>query len=296
MKSPERRIPLYALYGEETPVEDSEFVHIEEVESRSSLYDWEITPHTHGNLLQILCVRDGDVVVRIDEQTQEISGPCIISIPHGLVHGFKFSPHTKGAVISVAYDFLTQHSHPADMQTLQDVLNFPAMVDFSHSSKRFRMADEIVEAIFNEYRWPQTGRSLMMGALIRILLLQVRRKMILPHTRDNRKNYRRTVFVRFRELVDEHYKTKLSVPQYAAQMGITESRLNRVCQSFTGKSAFEVIQDRLLLEAQRFLIYTKAPIAEIAYDLGYHDPAYFCRVFKKQTNQTPKQFRQEKST
>jgi len=85
------------------------------------------------------------------------------------------------------------------------------------------------------------------------------------------------------------------VPNYAKNMGVTESRLNRICITFTGKTAFEVLQDRTMLEAQRFLIYTKAPITEIAYDLGFNDLGYFCRFFKKSTGFTPKDFRAAKS-
>jgi AraC family transcriptional regulator, transcriptional activator of pobA len=295
MNNPERRIPLYALYGEEAPVEDTEFVHIEEIESRSSLYDWEITPHTHANLLQLLLITEGKVNVVLDDQSKEINGNCIISVPAGIVHGFRFSPKTKGVVISVAHDFLNFRPNPADAQTLQDVMNFPAIIDFSTSPGRFKTAQEVVNTLFSEFRWPQSGRSMMFDALIRILLLQVRRKMVLPHERDHKKNYRRTVFVRFRTLVDEYYKQKWAVPDYAENMGVTENRLNRICLAFTGKSAFEVIQDRLMLEAQRFLIYTKAPVAEIAYDLGFNDPAYFCRFFKKYTGITPKNFRKDKS-
>jgi AraC family transcriptional regulator, transcriptional activator of pobA len=295
MNNPERSIPLYALYGEEAPVEDTEFVHIEEIESRSSLYDWEIDAHTHANLLQLLVISEGQVNVTLDEVESQANGPCIISIPAGVVHGFRFSPQTKGVVISVSNDFLVLRPNPADAQALQEVMQFPAIVDFAKSPGRFRTAHEITNALFSEFRWPQTGRSMMFDALIRILLLHVRRKMIVPHERDRKKNYRRTVFIQFRTLVDEYYKQKWTVPDYADNMGVTESRLNRICLAFTGKRAFEIIQDRIMLEAQRFLIYTKAPVAEIAYDLGFNDPAYFCRFFKKCTGQTPKHFRAEKS-
>ncbi|NVK18872.1 MAG: helix-turn-helix domain-containing protein [Methylocystaceae bacterium] len=295
LNSPQRTIPLYALYGEEAPVEDTEFVHIEEIESRSSLYDWEIEAHTHANLLQLLLIAEGHVAVELDSHSSKIDGPCIISIPSGVVHGFRFSPKTKGVVISVANDFLSMRPNPADAQTLHDVMHFPAIVDFSTSPGRFQTVQEIARTIFTEFHWPQTGRSMMFDSLIRILLLQVRRKMVLPHERDKKKNYRRTVFIRFRSLIDEHYKAKWTVPDYANHMGITENRLNRICHTFTGKSAFEMVQDRLMLEAQRFLIYTKAPVAEIAYELGFNDPAYFCRFFKKLSGQTPKKFRQDKS-
>lgn len=119
--------------------------------------------------------------------------------------------------------------------------------------------------------------------------------MDVPVQRDRRKGYRRTMFTRFRTLVEENYRQRWSIADYAASMGISESRLNRICRSFTRKTAFEVVQDRILLEAQRYLVYTAAPISEIAYELGFNDPAYFCRFFKKKTGRTAKAFRQERS-
>lgn len=289
-------IPFYALYGEDTPVGDTEFVHIEDIESRSGLYDWEIKPHAHANLLQLVVVSEGRVDVELDEHAEQLHGPCIISIPSGVVHGFRFSPQTKGAVISVANDFLAMRPNPADAQTLHEVMNFPSVIDFASTPDEFQSVYQITQYIFSEFRGAEQGRSMMFDALIRILLLQVRRKIVPPHERDQQKNYRRAVFVRFRSLVDEYYKEKWTIPDYANHMGISESRLNRVCHTFTGKTAFDIVQDRTIIEAQRFLIYTKAPVTQIAYDLGFNDPAYFCRFFKKVTGQTPKQFRQEKAT
>lgn len=295
MKKPERGIPLYALYGENDPVEDTEFLHIEEIISRSHLYNWEITPHTHANLFQVIFVSKGDVSIELDSQISQRTGPCIITVPSGVVHGFHMTPKTEGAVISVANDFLNIRPNSADAQTLSEVLSFPAIVDFSKFPGRFHALQEIVDSLFSEFRWPQSGRAIMYDSLLRILLLQVHRKMVLPHKRDRKKGYRRNLFMQFRSLIEDHYKEKWPVAKYAQGMGLTESRLSRICQSFTGKSAFEVVQDRLLLEAQRYLIYTSASVSEITYELGFNDPAYFCRFFKKATGTTPKKFRSDKN-
>jgi AraC family transcriptional activator of pobA len=48
MKTLAAEIPLFALYGEQSGKEHSEFVHIEQVETRSRLYDWHIGTHTHA--------------------------------------------------------------------------------------------------------------------------------------------------------------------------------------------------------------------------------------------------------
>jgi AraC family transcriptional activator of pobA len=51
------------------------------------------------------------------------------------------------------------------------------------------------------------------------------------------------------------------------------------------------VQNRLMLEARRKLTYVPASVSQIAYELGFNDPAYFCRVFKRHNGVTPSEFR-----
>ncbi|WP_260929510.1 hypothetical protein [Novosphingobium sp. 9] len=52
-------MPVYALYGEEQPVETPGFAHIETIAARSSLHDWEIGTHRHRSFAQVLIVQQG---------------------------------------------------------------------------------------------------------------------------------------------------------------------------------------------------------------------------------------------
>ncbi|WP_420225389.1 helix-turn-helix domain-containing protein [Pigmentiphaga litoralis] len=67
--------------------------------------------------------------------------------------------------------------------------------------------------------------------------------------------------------------------------------MNDAVKRATGKTAGQVIQQRVLLEAKRLLSLTDMGIAEVAYQLGYDDLAYFCRFFKRHTQTTPGDFR-----
>ena len=99
------------------------------------------------------------------------------------------------------------------------------------------------------------------------------------------------MFSRFRAEVEQHYKDQWQVADYAGALRATPTRLNRLCVKLAGKSAFDIAQDRLVLEACRKLTYVPASIASIAYELGFQDPAYFSRLFKKRVGVTPKTFR-----
>ena len=98
---------------------------------------------------------------------------------------------------------------------------------------------------------------------------------------------------RFRALVDRSFRTHKSVAFYAGELGITPTQLNRVCRELLGKSALGAINARLLLEAERDLVYTFIGVKEIALSLGFSDAAYFSRFFSKQKRCTPTQFREQ---
>jgi AraC family transcriptional activator of pobA len=81
------------------------------------------------------------------------------------------------------------------------------------------------------------------------------------------------------------------VDQYAGVLRVAPVRLNRLCLKIAGKTAFGMTQERLILEACRKLTYVPAGVADIAYELGFQDPAYFSRLFKKLVGMTPKEYR-----
>jgi AraC family transcriptional activator of pobA len=98
---------------------------------------------------------------------------------------------------------------------------------------------------------------------------------------------------RFRALVDRSFRAHKSVAFYAGELGITPTQLNRVCREVPGKSALGMINARLLLEAERDLVYTFIGVKEIALSLGFSDAAYFSRFFSKHKRYRPTQFREQ---
>jgi transcriptional regulator, AraC family len=80
---------------------------------------------------------------------------------------------------------------------------------------------------------------------------------------------------------------------YAEKLFMSARNLNLICQQVLSMSVSEMIETRKLTEAKNQLIYSSKTIAEIGFDLGYKEKAYFSAVFKKKTGQTPGEFREE---
>jgi AraC family transcriptional regulator, transcriptional activator of pobA len=82
-----------------------------------------------------------------------------------------------------------------------------------------------------------------------------------------------------------------SIEEYAKELNITAVHLNRICQSIVQKSALQIVQDYLINEAKKYLLNTSYSVSEVSYFLNFKDPAYFTRLFKKQTGVSPSDFR-----
>jgi AraC-like DNA-binding protein len=95
----------------------------------------------------------------------------------------------------------------------------------------------------------------------------------------------------FRKALDELIKATRSVQYYADHLNVTRKKLNQATQKFLGKSAKKVIEERVVLEVKRLLLYTTCTVKEIGFSLGFTDPTNFNKFFKKHTQITPAQYR-----
>ena len=93
------------------------------------------------------------------------------------------------------------------------------------------------------------------------------------------------------QLIEAHYKKERNADFYSNRLSLTLKRVNEITKKQLGKTVTRLLHDRLLLEAKREINFGKRSHKEIAYLLGFDDPAYFSRFFKKRTGITPEQFK-----
>lgn len=97
----------------------------------------------------------------------------------------------------------------------------------------------------------------------------------------------------FRDLLEEQFRDQKQVGFYTRHLSVMEKRLNTATKNVLGKTAKEVINDRVLLEAKRLLANSLMSIKEIAYEIGFDEPGNFIKYFRKYTSQTPTEFKEK---
>jgi AraC-like DNA-binding protein len=95
----------------------------------------------------------------------------------------------------------------------------------------------------------------------------------------------------FIALVEKHFRSMHAVSDYAEKLFVSPKSLAKRLNAHRYKTPTEIIRDRVVLEAKRDLRYTAKTIKEIAFELGFEDPAYFTRYFKKSAGESPQAYR-----
>ena len=150
---------------------------------------------------------------------------------------------------------------------------------------------EIFASLEREFVWAAPGRRAAIKAYLQLIGVTVCRLLgrdnqpLLSKTRDAE-----TVF-RFRELIEQSYRKHPPLEFFADRLGVTTARLNALCRAMTGKSSLALVNDRILIEAKRNLLYSDMTVGEIALSLGYADPGYFNRFFTRSVGVSPGRFR-----
>lgn len=284
-------IPQFALYGETELRHVPEFVHIEDIHERSARNGWEIKPHRHAHLFQLLCMYSGEMALQLDTQHALRKGCWLLTMPTGVVHGFRFHPDTQGVVLSLAIPLLgldAENQLAALLQSLQDA---PLQLQLTRRDPLLRELRDYLERIRLELAVPRTERQLALNALVKLVLLTLRRLGAASAPQAALQEAGPRLVQQFRSLLEQHYREHLKIGDYAQALHVSESTLNRACRAALAQSAKQLLQERLHLEAKRRLLYTRETLDQIAWALGYKDAAYFSRVFKDHEGLAPASWR-----
>jgi AraC family transcriptional activator of pobA len=284
-------IPQFALYGELTRGTDAEGVHIELIETRSRRYDWHIGIHTHAGLFQVLFLFGGRVAATLGDRPVELEGPVALTIHPSLAHGFAFSEEAYGYVLTIDQNMLFAAAGQ-DGGLFTALFVEPLAIGLGPLPEERGRIEALLQNLIAESTSPRQGHTLMLDWLARCILLMLARVQAERRIAEKSGRNDFELFSRFRVEVERHYKEQWRVGQYAEVLRVAPVRLNRLCLKIAGKTAFEMTQERLMLEACRKLTYVPAGVAGIAYELGFQDPAYFSRLFKKLVGMTPREYRE----
>ena len=184
---------------------------------------------------------------------------------------------------------------PAFLRELP-ILAAPALArGLAPSAARFDALAAIVAAMREELRDLHPDSRHELRAQTCRLLLGLQRAAAdagrVPTARPAARDPAQAACERFRALLDEGVGAATPVASYARRLGLSPRRLNECLRARTGRSAGELVDERLMREARRLLLHTALPAAAVAERLEFADPSYFGRFFRRHAGTTPAAFR-----
>ena len=239
------RVANYNLFGESHDLPD--VVHCEAIVTRAALHDWELTPHRHARLHQILVVSDGGGRALLEDGRHDLAPMRLVNVPVGAVHGFSFTPESNGWIVTLSAEILDESLAP--QEGLRQALARPFIAP-AHDDVLATM-----ERIFAEFAGRRFARAQILRSLCGVLIGFVARAGAEGNPAvENRASG--ALPQKFEALLEAHFREHWSVADYARALAVTTTHLSRVLGAATGRAASQLIQERVIREARRCLVYT----------------------------------------
>lgn len=280
------QIPVFKIYEETLEWSTPDLLHWEPLEDRCQLHHFKIRPHRHNDLVQIFYLQKGEIDAHLDGKRHALKAPCLLVVAAMCVHDFRVTSDVNGHVLSLTSPLTEKLGR--ELEFLNQQLKNTAIYPVAEDHHKVEM---LFEAIMEEYQTLQMGREQSLESLLKTLMIWIGRLGVTRAELESHLDRSNRHLTAFSQLVEMHYKTHQPIDNYARELNITAKHLNAICQQLTQKSSLHIIHQRLLLEAKRNLIYTAMTISEISYGLGFSEPAYFTRFFKRLAGIPPKEFR-----
>lgn len=225
-----------------------------------------------------------------------LEAPALLWLPGNVEANIEVSGGAQGFLLSVDDDFL-----------IKTVANSPEALDLRRTGDRVALisgkvlAPELEAiaasccAMVAELRAPRHGGATLIASHLLLLCLQLWR---LGASHDERREAvarggSAALVGNFLQMVELHYRDGWPVARYAAALGVTSDKLHAHCQRERGCGPRALVHERLVREACTRLQQLDLPVEQIGYGLGFRDPAYFNRFFRKYRGASPGNYRRQ---
>ncbi|MDO3644901.1 helix-turn-helix transcriptional regulator [Mucilaginibacter sp. L3T2-6] len=243
--------------------------------------------HRHSFFF-ILAIQQGHGRHEIDFTAYEVSDNTVFFLRPGQVHQLELKTGSTGYLVEFDHEY-----YPPDQKSSGQYLRKASYKNYCLlESSRFGKIYNALTYIFNEYTARELGYNEIIRANLDIFCIEYIRQSNSPALAITAaRTYEQERFEEFLELLQKYITTHKQVADYLEFMHLSAYQLNEITKSSIGKTASELINEQVILEAKRYLLATSNQVKDIAEQLGYEDVSYFIRFFKKHTQYSPEAFR-----
>ncbi|WP_404425838.1 helix-turn-helix domain-containing protein [Thalassospira australica] len=267
-----------------------------------SSQDWVMNDPGRRDRCHAVLMLSGRAYIRLRQGTIDCHAPALVWLPLGETQAISVNAGADGYLLSVADDLVARHCGGSSTGTSAPPLpggglplRFAAdtvhNVTPAEGSNNLALLARSFDAIRGELMQNALGTGMVVGAHLQIILTMVLR---LTEGRMEQHDHHRPgsiTFQRFLQALELHFREHWNIADYATALGISERRLGSAVMRATGKPPLTLVHERVIREACLRLEQSPLAVAQIAYGLGFRDPAYFSRFFKRYMGEAPGAYR-----
>ncbi|MEO0903056.1 MAG: AraC family transcriptional regulator [Bacteroidota bacterium] len=249
-------------------------------------------PHSHSYYQIIWFFNKGGTHI-VDFKTYPVNTNTILFISKGQIHAFDDDLDIDGWLIHFNESFF-MHTD-VDIFLKYNIFKTQTNPCYAMEVDAISTAKTYMSLILDELKQRNRfGFEENIRFLLKSLLITLER----AHQEDDTKplefsSQHELQFLKFQELIEQHYKEGLSVKDYAEKLHLSSKTLTTISKEMMGKPPSQLIQERILLEAKRLLKFSSLQVRQIAFATGFEDPSYFIKFFKRYESKSPKTFRED---
>lgn len=248
--------------------------------------------HIHS-FYQIIWFRSGSGKHYVDFNEYEIQDNSLFFISKGQIHHFDNSQY-EGCIIHFNESFIADDKNYVNIFLNQNIFHsFELEPVFYIKNSDGQELQRIIDQIHTEMWTPnQFAHAEYLKFLLHLFLILVQRFGIRKDCSGLCiNNPSHTLFVKFRNLLEENFTKIHTVNHYARLLNVSSKTLTNCTNEILHKTPLDIINERITLEAKRLLSYSEKNINEIGFEIGFEDPSYFVKYFKRQVKMLPSDFR-----
>jgi AraC family transcriptional activator of pobA len=259
-----------------------------------SIYPFIKKPHVH-DFYTVLLFTKGNGIIRVNNDSHIVQPQTICLIAPNQIHSFEGLEEMEGIIFFFCQDFYVEEF---SYLRLLNVYSCTSMIPgnkchpcLNLSDKEFSQVSGIIKSIEEEHEdfTSSENSAIIIRSLLNIMLLRLSE---LYDSRLENSNKSDRIFIHeLSSLIDSYFIKEHQIGFYTSAFNISEKQLNDICNNHFNCGLKKILQDRLMQEARKLLVSTELSVSEISYKLNFDDNSYFNKVFKKQTDLTPKRFR-----
>jgi len=229
----------------------------------------------------------------VDFKEYAIQPNHIFFVSPGQVHQIITDPNPTGYVLLFTPEFLEKNSirndFIANLKLFKKSDETPPLPVTDKMADQLRIfADQMVSA----FQLQNDMFLEIIGAYLKLFLIECNNHCSLsPGSNLQNIEVSKTLVKNFKEAVEINYAQNHQVQYYAEALNVTPNYLNNVIKTSMNISAKEFIQNKLILEAKRMVVFTEKSAKEIGFEIGFDDPSHFSKFFKSNTGQSLQEFK-----